>query len=117
MLWVYHFVGSARADAATQMLILKFLIGAFAAGVGIVFLTSFASELRWNDRSIEQRRLLFGAKTLQFADIVAGGMNPLTQAIWIAATDGTVIRFSPYANGAESLARTIFKPEPDEPTP
>jgi hypothetical protein len=85
-------------------------------GSGVVFFTSFACELRWNDRSIEQRRLLFGAKTLRFADIVAGGMNPLTQAIWVAAADGTVIRFSPYANGAESLARMIFKPEPNEPT-
>jgi hypothetical protein len=38
-------------------------------------------------------------------------------AIWIAAVDGTVIRFSPYANGAESLARMIFKPEPDDSAP
>jgi Ni/Fe-hydrogenase subunit HybB-like protein len=117
MLWVYYFVGSARADAATQMLILKCLIAAFAAGTGLVFFTSFACELRWNDRSIEQRRLLVGAKTLRFADIVAGGMNPLTQAIWVAAADGTVIRFSPYANGAESLARMIFQPEQDDDPP
>jgi hypothetical protein len=117
MLWVYQFVGSARADGPTQMLILKCLIAAFAAGTGIVFFTSFACELRWNDRSIEQRRLLFGLKTLRLADIVAGGMNPLTQAIWVAAADGTVIRFSPYANGAEALARMIFQPEHDDPTP
>jgi Ni/Fe-hydrogenase subunit HybB-like protein len=116
MLWVYYFVGSARADAATQMLILKCLIAAFAAGTGIVFFTSFACELRWNDRSIEQHRLLFGAKTLRFADIVAGGMNPLTQAVWVADADGTVIRFSPYANGAQSLARMIFRPEDDDST-
>jgi Ni/Fe-hydrogenase subunit HybB-like protein len=114
MLWVYHFVGSARPDAASQMLILKCLIAAFAAGTGLVFFTSFACELRWNDRTIEQRRLLLGAKALQFADIVAGGMNPLTQAVWIAAADGTVIRFSPYANGAESLTRMIFPPEHDD---
>jgi hypothetical protein len=114
MLWVYHFVGSARADAATQMLILKCLIAAFAAGTGIVFFISFACELRWNDRSIEQRRLLFGAKTLRFSDIVAGGMNPLTQAVWVADAEGTIIRFSPYANGAKSLARMIFRPEDDD---
>ena len=114
MLCIYHFLGSARADAATQMLILKCLIAAFAASSGIVFFTSFACELRWNDRSIEQRRLLFGAKTLRIADIVAGGMNPLTQAVWVADGDGTVIRFSPYANGAQSLARMIFRPEDDD---
>jgi len=44
-------------------------------------------------------------------------MNPLTQVIWVAAADGTVIRFSPYANGAESLARMIFNPKSDEPAP
>ena len=59
-------------------------------------------------------RLLLGAKTLQFADIVAGGINPLTQTVWVAAADGTVIRFSPYANGAASLARMIFPPEHDD---
>ena len=118
MLWVYHFVDSARPDAESQMLILKCLIAAFAAGTGLVFFTSFACELRWNDSAIEQCRLLLGAKTLRFADIVADGMNPLTQAIWVAAADGTVIRFSPHANGAESLARLIFQPEhDDDPTP
>jgi hypothetical protein len=35
--------------------------------------------------------------------------------MWVAGADGTVIRFSPYANGAESLARMIFKPDPEEP--
>lgn len=116
MLWVYHFIGSAHPDAATQMLTLKCLIAAFAAGTGLVFFTSFACELRWNDRAIEQRRLLLGAKTLRFAAIVTGGMSPLTQTIWVAAADGTVIRFSPYANGAQSLARMIFQPEHDDDT-
>ena len=50
--------------------------------------------------------------------ISANVVNPLTQAIWVATADGTVIRFSPYANGAESLARMIFRPEQDDdPTP
>lgn len=116
-LWVYHFVGSARADAASQMFILKMLIIVFAAGTGIVFYTSFAVELRWNDHAIEQRRPFFAARAIRFADIVSGGLHPLTQSIWIAGSDGTVIRFSPYANGAETLARTIFQPEPDAPAP
>jgi hypothetical protein len=29
---------------------------------------------------------------------------------WIAAADGNVIHFSPSADGAESLARMIFRP-------
>jgi len=116
-LWVFHFVGSARADAASQMFILKILIVAFAAGTGIVFYTSFAGELRWNDQAIELRKPFLTAKTIRFVDIVSGGMNPLTQSIWVAASDGTVIRFSPYANGAEMLARTIFRPEQDASAP
>ena len=116
LLWIYYFVGSARADAATQMMVLKWLIAAFAAGTGMVFLTSFASELRWNDHAIEQRRPFLAAKSVRFADITTGGMNPVTQSIWIAASDGTVIRFSPYSNGAEALAVAIFQPEHDAPT-
>lgn len=114
-LWVYYFVGSARADAASQMFILKILIVVFVAGAGITFATSFAGELRWNDEAIEHRRPFAAPKTIRFADIVRGGMNPLTQSIWVAGSDGTVIRFSPYTNGAEALARTIFQPEPDAP--
>ncbi len=116
LLWIYHFVGSARADAATQMMVLKWLIAVFAAGTGMVFFTSFASELRWNDHAIEQRRPFLTAKTMKFAEITTGGINPLTQSIWIAASDGTVIRFSPYSNGAEALALAIFQPEQDAPT-
>jgi hypothetical protein len=116
LLWIYYFVGSARADAATQMMVLKWLIAAFAVGTGTVFFTSFASELRWNDDQIEQRRPFLLAKTIRFADIVTGGTNPLTHTVWIAASDGTVIRFSHYSNGAEALARTIFQPEHDAPT-
>jgi hypothetical protein len=115
--WVYHFVGSARADAASQMFILKILIVAFAAGTGTIFYTSFAGELRWNDHAIEQSLPLVGTKMIRFVDIVNGGMTPLTQSIWVAGSDGTVIRFSSYANGAEALARTIFEPEHDTPAP
>jgi len=116
-LWVFHFVGSARADAASQMFFLKILIVAFAAGTGFVFYTSFAGELRWNDHAIEQRRPFLAVKAIRFVDIVDGGMNPLTQFIWVAGSDGTLIRFSPYANGAETLARTIFQPEHDASAP
>jgi hypothetical protein len=116
LLWIYHFVGSARADAATQMIVLKLLILAFATGTALVFYTSFASELRWNDQTIEQRQPFRPAKTIRFADVVDGGMNPWTQTIWVVGSDGTAIHFMPYANGAETLARTIFQPERDVPT-
>ncbi len=116
LLWIYYFVGSARADAATQMVVLKLLIVAFAAGTAFLFYTSFASELRWNDHMVEQHRPFRPTKTIRFADVVDGGMNPWTQTIWIVASDRTVINFMPYANGAESLARTIFQPQRKAPT-
>jgi hypothetical protein len=116
LLWVYYFVGSARADVASQMVVLKILIVAFAAGTALIFYTSFASELRWNDHTIEQHHALRPSKAIKFSDIVDGGMNPLVQSIWIAASDGTTIQFSPYANGAETLARTIFAPGRKAPT-
>jgi hypothetical protein len=116
-LWVYHFVGSARADAALQMVVLKILIVVSAAGTALIFHTSFASELRWTEEAIEQHQPFFTTKTIRFADIVDGGLKAWTQSIWIAASDGTVIHFSPYANGAEALARAIFPPERNAPTP
>jgi hypothetical protein len=112
-LYVYYFVGSARADEESQMLALKFLIVGFGGGTAIIFFSSFASELRWNDDCIEQRRLFRSRKTVRFADIVAGGLERWTQYVWVAGSDGTMIRFSPYQNGAEALARTLFKPEQD----
>jgi hypothetical protein len=113
-LYVYYFVGSARADAASQMVALKFLIAGFGAGTAAVFLGSFASELRWNDDCIEQHRLWRQPKTIRFADIVGGGMENWSGCVAIEGANGTVIRFSPYQNGAETLSRRIFKPtEPD----
>ena len=110
LLWVYYFVGSARADAVSQMFVLQLLILAFAAGTALIFYNSFASELRWNEHTIEQNQAFRSPKAIKFADIVDGGMNPLTQSVWIATAGGTIIQFSPYANGAEALARTIFPP-------
>jgi hypothetical protein len=116
-LYVYYFVGSARADAETQMLVLRLLIGAFGVGTAAIFFGSFASELRWNEDRIEQRRLFLGPKTVRLADIVAGGVESFTQYVWIAGADGTVIRFSPYQNGSEALARAIFRPPEGDASP
>ncbi len=110
-LWVYYFVGSDREDADTQMFALQLLSVGFGAGTGFVFLVSFASEVRWNGDCIEQRRPLRATKKIILSDIVASGLNQWTHAIWIAAADGTVIRFSSYANGAEALARAISAPQ------
>jgi hypothetical protein len=116
-LLVYHFVGSARADADSQMFILKILTIVFAAGTGIIFYSSFASELRWNDHVIEQHRPFLARKTIRLADIVDGGMIRWAECLWVAGSDGTVIYFSSYANGVETLARTIFPPEHDATAP
>jgi hypothetical protein len=116
-LYVYYFVGSARADAESQMFALRLLIGGFGIGTAAVFFGSFASELRWNNERIEQRRLFLAPKTLRMADIVAGGVESFTQYVWIADKDGTVIRFSPYQNGSEALARAIFRPPERDASP
>jgi len=100
-LLVYHFVGSARADADSQMFILKILTIVFAAGTGIIFYSSFASELRWNDHVIEQHRPFLARKTIRLADIVDGGMIRWAECLWVAGSDGTVIYFS--------YTRTVWK--------
>jgi hypothetical protein len=116
-LFVYHFVGSARADADSQMFILKILTVVFAAGTGVIFYSSFASELRWNESAIEQHRPFLAKKAIYFSDIVDAGMIRWAECLWVAGSDGTVIYFSSYANGVEALAQTIFRPEHDATAP
>ena len=112
-LYVFHFVGSARGDAESQMIVLKLLIGGFAFVTVAVFIFSFGSQIRWNDASIEQYPLFLPRRTIRWADVAWGGTG-WTGYIWLAATDGTVIRFSPDQNGAESLIELIGGSKPTE---
>ena len=106
LLHIFFFVGSARADAASQMTVLKWLIAAFALGTAIVFHSSFASSVRWNDEQIEQHSLFRPAVIIRWADLEGVGMT-WAQAVRLVSRNGTAITFSPYQNGVAALSQTV----------
>src|SRR5262249_39303455 len=96
MIYIYYFVGSARADAAFQMQVCGWLAITFAAMGTACFGFSFLTETRWNARGIE-RRLPWGTvKTIAFNDIVSIVYEDWSQCLRIAAADGTRIRVATY---------------------
>lgn len=104
-LWILMFVGSARADAATQMFWLKVLIVGFSVMViGCVY-QAFLVVTRWNDDRIEQHRMGFSSRAIRFDDIVGVTQSP--HGMKIESADGGHIEFAMYHNGAEELARTL----------
>jgi hypothetical protein len=106
LLYVFFFIGSSRADAASQMTALKWLIIAFTLGTAIVFYGSFASDIRWNDERIEQHRLFRPAIVIRWSDL-AGVEMTWTQAVRLISHGGDVISFSPYQNGVASLGEKL----------
>lgn len=112
-LYIFFFVGSSRADAASQMAVLKWLIVAFTFGTALVFHGSFASDIRWNDEQIEQRRLFGRPVVIRWADLANVAMR-WDQSIRLTSSGGAAISFSPYQNGAAALARKIKGADADE---
>ncbi len=105
-LYIFFFVGSARADAAQQMTVLKWLIAAFALGTALVFYGSFASSVRWNDEQIEQHGLFKAPVIIRWTDLEGVEMT-WAQAVRLVSRDGTKITFSPYQNGTASLGQAV----------
>jgi NADH:ubiquinone oxidoreductase subunit 6 (subunit J) len=59
--YVFFFVGSARADAASQMFSLKLLILGFGT-ITILCMLSFPIRVRWNEHCIQNRSMFFQPK-------------------------------------------------------
>jgi hypothetical protein len=107
-LYVFFFVGSARADAAMQMFWLKLLILSFGTMTVISVLYLSNVRVRWNDHCIQTRTMFLQYKTIPWTDMAAAGMG-WGQHVWVESSDGTKIRFSSYQNGAEELAQTVLE--------
>jgi hypothetical protein len=117
LLYIYHFVGSARADAAFQMQVLKWLVIAFSSGTVLVGFFSFVMSTRWNDEQIERRIPFFPPRTILLRNIVAIGHEAWSDCVLLIDAAGQRLRISPYQHGAEALVRKIVGEEEEaEPT-
>jgi hypothetical protein len=102
-------VGSARADAETQMTWLNLLIAGFATGIGVTVLQIrqlLRTAARWRGSQLHWRDEA-GHEQVRALDRVAGMHRPLFGRLAIAFEDGAVLRIDPYANGVHELWNRI----------
>jgi hypothetical protein len=102
-LWVYYFVGSARADAAHQMFILQLLIVGFAVITAVAWWTTFSSFTCWNKDCIEQDTVLLGVRRISFSQIDELHYESWSNSGVIDGTNGARIRIPLMHNGAQEL--------------
>jgi hypothetical protein len=106
-LYIYHFVGSARADAAFQMQVLKWLIVAFSFLTALVGFYAFVMSTRWNDERIERFMPFRSPHTILLRDVVSVRHETWSDCLLIEDAAGKRLRVSVYQNGAAALARKL----------
>jgi hypothetical protein len=105
--YLYLFVGSARADAESQMLALFLLCVGFNLITIFVAYTTAVERVRWNETHIERRTLFFETRSMCWHELERFGEEP-SGYLWIASYQGPKIRFSPYTNGVgELIAKAV----------
>lgn len=109
LLYVYHFVGSARADAAFQMQVLKWLIVVFSSVTALVGFYSFVMSTRWNDERIERVMPFRSPHTILLRNVVTVRHKAWSDCLLIEDAAGKSLRVSVYQNGAASLVRKLTR--------
>lgn len=108
--WVWLYVGSARRDAAQQMVICFWLsagMGLFAVIGGANIIAIRRQGLRWRDGLLAYEGADGMPRTLAMADFDAirrtwGG------AYELRFMDGTVVAVDPFASGSDAFMRELF---------
>ena len=109
MAYVVRFVGSSRADGATQMQILGWLTLLFAAGAVLSLLQMrriVHAAISWRGGAVRFRAPGSGETERPIAEIMSLEEN---RTGWFVATfgDGATLRIDPYARGADALLQRI----------
>ena len=111
--YIRLFVGSDRADAATQMMWLNLLIAAFGVmwlGTAYSVIITRAVALRWRGQRLRFR--LGGApQECTFDDVLAVRRSALGWAR-IVFDEGLVVKVDPHARGAEQLLDLLAASRP-----
>lgn len=108
MLYVRLFVGSTRADAASQMTVLSWLTAGFGLGTLVsawAVLAVLRRPLRWRGG-----KLAFtgpkGPEQRHFDEVAQLGLNAMGQAV-LTFSDGAVLKLDPNAKGASELLEKL----------
>lgn len=107
LLYVYYFVGSERADADRQMLVVSWMAIVFAAGGAVCFYFSFLASTRWNDQRIEYLVPFRSPQTILFRYITDVHYERWSESFVIEDEDGQRIRIPTFRNGVEALMQAI----------
>jgi hypothetical protein len=111
MAYVRLFVGSARADAEQQMLILTFLVAAFAAGAiysCVIVRKVLKRDLRWQSGRLNYADASGQRVTRQFSEVAGIDPRPfrdLDCRLWFA--DGTWLDVASIAGNARDMLEAI----------
>jgi hypothetical protein len=113
VVYAHFFVGPARADAESQMLILPVLIVAFGLYSLCIAYFTFARAVRWKGDVVSWRSLT-GRDGAHRLDEVAGvTRSDLLGTYRIRFADDTVLHFSALLRGAAELVALIDARRPD----
>jgi hypothetical protein len=107
-LYVFYFVGSERADAASQLFALQLLIAGFATMSALMCWATFSSFTRWNGEGVEQATLFLGHRAIRFTDIVDVRETWLDN-LRIESANGTTIQIPKMHNGAHAFAEELAR--------
>lgn len=111
MLYVRLFVGSARADAASQMQILTLLMLVFTLCVLIAVAQVRAivrADVRWRGASLDYAAS-DGTRITKDLSQVVGMERRWTGHVLIAFADGDVLKLDGYADGVSDLCSRIIE--------
>lgn len=104
---LYLALASTELDADIRMRTLLILCIVFNAITGLIAYATIVERVRWNDRLIERRTLLFRTRSLAWDDLARFG-DEITGYVWVEGTEGPRIRFSSSQKGIRDLIAKVL---------
>lgn len=107
MLYVYLFVGSSRADAASQMTILLSLITAFGTSAIVMSVLCFQAVVRWNDDRIESWLGPWPRGVISWRELAQAKHDGHGSPIVLESLNGERLKIDATLDGADELLQRI----------
>lgn len=112
LFYVYFFVGSARADAESQMKILSVLASAFLAMTLWAIWSTFHESVEWQGGAIRVRSIFGGERRASIDSLETIGFASVQSVFLLRFRGGQVVKLSPYMHGTRQLLQHIDRVAP-----